>query len=144
MNESSEPTFTNIRRATPADLELVTKFLQPFMDQELLLRRTSLELELLLKRAFIAFVDEEPVGFSSLEIYSKKLAEIQCLAVSNDHRRRGIGRQLVQHCVELSREEKVLELMAISSSEELFRLCGFDYSLPSQKRALFLQTRDDD
>ena len=128
-------------------LESVTVFLNPFMEKKLLIGRTSLELALLLKHAFIA-IDvadgDRIVGFAALEIYSKKMAEIQCLSVADSHRRKGIGRELVERCVARSREQKVLELMAISSSEELFRNCGFDYSLPSQKRALFLQTRDDD
>ena len=62
------------------DLQSVQDFLQFFMDQHLLLPRTSLELELLLKHAFIARTTEQIVGFAALEIYSKKLAEIQCLA----------------------------------------------------------------
>lgn len=134
----------DIESAKAEDLAGVLEFLQPFMDGKQLLPRTSLELELLLKHAFVARIEGEIIGFAALEIYSKKLAEIQCLAVGEKARRKGVGRQLVQLCVERSREEKVLELMAISSSEELFRVCGFDYSLPSQKRALFLQTRDDE
>ena len=73
-----------------------------------------------------------------------KLAEIQCLAVSESHQRKGIGRQLVECCVRRAKEENVLELLAISSSEPMFKACGFDYSLPNQKRAFFYQTRDDD
>ena len=138
-----------LREAVHGDLEGVLKFLKPFMDDKLLLPRTSLELELLLKHAFVALDnsgDDEPavIGFAALEIYSKKLAEIQCLAVSAEYRLKGIGRELVNRCVARSQEEKVLELMAISSSEELFRICGFDYSLPNQKRAFFLQTRDEE
>ncbi|MGB1929312.1 MAG: GNAT family N-acetyltransferase, partial [Mariniblastus sp.] len=56
-----------------------------------------------------------------------------------DYRRQGLGRILVQRCVERAREEKVKELMAISASDEMFLTCGFDYSLPNQKRALFIQ-----
>ena len=34
------------------------------------------------------------------------------------------------------------EPMAISASDEFLIRCGFDYSLPGQKRALFIQTRE--
>ena len=121
------------------DRKDVQDFLQPFMDGKQLLRRTSIELELLLKHAFKAMCEERVVGFAGVEIYSKKLAEIQCLAVDEKFRRRGVGRRLVNFCVERAKEEKIYEVMAISSSEEMFHACGFDYSLPNQKRAFFIQ-----
>jgi amino-acid N-acetyltransferase len=129
-----------VSTAQSGDLASVQNFLEPFMDDRQLLKRTSIELELLLKHAFKATqADGTIVAFCALEIYSKKLAEIQCLAVSPDFRRKGLGAQLVKLCVERAREEKVKELMAISASEEMFVTCGFDYSLPNQKRALFIQ-----
>lgn len=128
-----------VASATHNDLEQVQSFLLPYMDGRLLLRRTSLELELLLKHSFKAIHQERIIGFCALEIYSKKLAEIQCLAVEADFRRLGVGRELVQRCVTRAKDEKVLELMAISSSEKMFMACGFDYSLPNQKRAFFIQ-----
>ena len=121
------------------DLAEVQAFLLPFMDGRLLLRRTSLELELLLKHSFRAVNNDRMMGFCALEIYSKKLAEIQCLAVDADFRRLGIARKLVRSCIQRAKDEKVLELMAISSSDEMFMSCGFDYSLPNQKRAFFIQ-----
>jgi amino-acid N-acetyltransferase len=129
--------------ARPKDLLRVQQFLQPYMDGKMLLLRTSLELELLLRHAFIAEHAGKVVGFAAVEIYSRKLAEIQCLAVDDMFQRRGIGRELVNRCVQRAREQNILEVMAISSSEELFRACGFDYSLPNQKRALFIQPNHD-
>ena len=121
------------------ELAEVQSFLSPFMDDRQLLRRTSIELELLLKHSFKATVNGRIVAFCALEIYSKKLAEIQCLAVDDAFRRRGLGGALVKCCVQRARDEKVKELMAISASDEMFKACGFDYSLPNQKRALFIQ-----
>lgn len=143
--ESSPKTF-NVVPASQDDLAELTQFLQPFMDHQLLLQRTSVELQLLLRHAFKAVATETQdgqsqgmIGFCALEIYSKKLAEIQCLAVAGEFRRQGVGKALVAQCVQRAQEEKILELMAISNSEEMFRACGFDYSLPNQKRAFFLQ-----
>ncbi|MDG1873973.1 MAG: GNAT family N-acetyltransferase [Mariniblastus sp.] len=125
--------------ATHDDFADVQQFLLPFMDGLSLLPRTSIELELLLKHSFRAVAEKKIVGFCALEIYSKKLAELQCLAVDSSFRRRGVGRALVLRCIERARDEKVNEMMAISSSDEMFMSCGFDYSLPNQKRALFIQ-----
>ena len=134
-----------ISPANHDDFVEVRDFLAPFMDGVHLLERTTVELELLLKHSFKAVALDQAgesgriVGFCALEIYSKKLAELQCLAVDSDFRRKGVGTELVKSCVARAREEKVKELMAISSSDEMFKSCGFDYSLPNQKRALFIE-----
>jgi amino-acid N-acetyltransferase len=107
------------------------------------------ELILLMANGFVAEVLEQGkpkiVGFAAVEIYSRKLGEIQCLAVDNGYQGRGIGSDLVKACVERAREKGILEVMAISASDEFLRKLGFDYSLPEQKRALFFQlhSRDD-
>ena len=136
-----EETFS-IRPANADDLPNVLQFLQPFMDAQHILPRTSVELELLMRHSFIAESGGEVVGFAAIEVYSKKLAEVQCLAVSESHRRRGVGKQLVTRCVDRAKEEKVREVMAITATEGLFQDCGFDYALPGQKRALFVQSND--
>jgi hypothetical protein len=42
----------------------------------------------------------------------------------------------------MAEDLNVLEVMAITANEEFFRSCGFDFTLPGQKKALFIQTRD--
>lgn len=115
--------------------------LRPFVEQRKLLRRTRAETAALLGTGFVAVHQDGIVGFSSVEIYSKKLAEIQCLAVHPDHQGHGLGSDLVRHCVELARQRGVMEVMAISASDRFLQNLGFDYSLPDQKRALFFQLR---
>lgn len=82
------------------------------------------------------------IGCAALEIYSRKLAEIRSLAVAASAQGQGVGRKLVDACVERAREHNILEVMAITASDAFFQSCGFDYTLPSLKRAVFLQTRD--
>ena len=100
------------------------------------------ELDGLVAGGFVAEHQGQIVGFAALEVYSKKLAELRSLAVAEGYRGRGVGRQLVTACVERARERNILEVMAITSSEEFFRSCGFDFTLPGEKKALFLQTRE--
>lgn len=90
---------------------------------------------------FVAVFEGQVIGFAAVEIYSKKLSEVQCLTVSEAHQGRGIGGTLVKHCVDLARQRGVMEVMAISSSEKFLQDLGFDYALPDQKRALFYQLR---
>ena len=114
--------------------------------QRLLLSRTEAEIIELTQHGFVAVREEDGkeaqlIGFSAVEIYSAKLAELQCLAVHTDFQKSGVGRDLVDRCVQRARELDVMEIMAISSSEKFLQTCGFDFSLPDQKKALFLQLR---
>ncbi|MEZ6136950.1 MAG: GNAT family N-acetyltransferase [Pirellulaceae bacterium] len=135
------PPGYRIRTADDEDLATVQALLRPFVEQRKILRRTRLETTALLHTGFVAEFEGQVVGFAAVEIYSKKLAEIQCLVVMGDHQGQGLGGQLVRQCVELARQRGVMEVMAISSSEKFLHDLGFDYSLPDQKRALFYQLR---
>ncbi len=137
---SDAPPTIDLRPATVSDIDKVYEFIKPFVATEELLPRSEVELALLFQNGFVAARGDEIVGCAAVEIYSVKMAELQCLAVSPDCRGLGIGRKLVTACVQRARDKGVLELMAITASERLFQDCGFDYSLPNQKRALFIQT----
>jgi len=130
-----------IRQATRADVAPLAEFIQPFVAEKRLLPRTMSELEDLVKHCFLAIQGGRIVGCAALEIYSSKFAELRSLAVAPEVRGRGIGKALVRRCVDLATELQVLEVMAITSSEEFFKACGFDFTLPGEKKALFVQTR---
>ena len=123
--------------------------LRPYVMQRLLLSRTEAEIIELTRHGFVACraTNDPPpsegqvVGFSAVEIYSAKLAELQCLAVHHDFQGSGVGRALVEQCVQRARDLNVMEVMAISSSERFLQGCGFDFSLPDQKKALFFQVK---
>ncbi len=133
-----------IRTAQSGDLDRLSDFIKPFVDYGKLLPRTFDELEEWLPNYFIAHdEDGQILGCAALEVYSKKLAEIRSLAVSPDVRGMGIGKALVEACVKLAREKNVYEVMAVTSSDTFFMSCGFDFTLPGEKKALFMQTRDE-
>jgi amino-acid N-acetyltransferase len=117
--------------------------MRPYVMQRLLLGRTEAEVIELTRHGFVAVRDnpEKLIGFSAIEVYSPKLAELQCLAVSRDFQGSGVGRALVARSVRRARSLGVMEVLAISSTEDFFKGCGFDYSLPDQKKALFCQLR---
>ncbi|MGC1272985.1 MAG: GNAT family N-acetyltransferase [Planctomycetaceae bacterium] len=139
--ESAAPAPT-IRPAGKGDVARIHAFIRPYVAVGRLLERTIEELDVLIADGFVAEDAGKIVGFAALEVYSKKLAELRSLAVADEYRRLGLGRKLVAACIERAREKNVLEVMAITSSEEFFRSCGFDFTLPGEKKALFLQTRD--
>lgn len=132
----------SVRATTTDDVEELARFIEPFVAQGRLLPRTHDELEDLTAHGFVAIAEGQFVGFAALEIYSVKLAELRSLAVSSRVQGHGIGKALVCACVERAKQQNVFEVMAITSSDEFFQRCGFDFTLPGEKKALFLQTRE--
>jgi N-acetylglutamate synthase-like GNAT family acetyltransferase len=132
-----------VRPATRDDLPALTQLITEFVNANRLLPRTQNELDDLIPFGFVASLGDRLVGFAALEIYSLKLAEVRSLAVVPEMQGHGLGKRLVQQCVELAQSRNVLEVMAITSAEDFFQSCGFDFTLPGEKKALFVRTRED-
>ncbi len=133
-----------VRAATADDLPELTSVVNYFVRANRLLPRTVDELQDLLPFGFVAVSDNAIVGFAALEIYSLKLAEIRSLAVMEHMQGLGVGRMLVEECVRLAQSRNILEVMVVTSSDDFFVSCGFDFTLPGEKKALFIQTRKTD
>jgi amino-acid N-acetyltransferase len=142
MTDPSKPSFV-VREACRDDLPELESLVDRFVQANRLLPRTADELSDLVPFGFVAVSDGRVVGFAALEIYSAKLAEIRSLAVDDKYQGLGIGRELVRRCVDLAVRRNVLEVMAITSTEGFFQACGFDFTLPGEKKALFMQTREE-
>ena len=138
------PSETVIRPATQHDLSELTSVVDHFVRANRLLPRTVDELQELLPTGFVATHNGRIVGFAALEVYSPKLAEIRSLAVMEEMQGHGIGKHLVDECIRLAQSRRILEVMAVTSSDDFFRSCGFEYTLPGEKKALFIQTRETD
>ena len=129
-----------VRPARPEDRADILRLVKFFVDAGRLLPRCCEEIDHLIGCGFVAELKGEIVGFGALDVYSQKLAEIRSLAVLLELHHQGIGRLIVDACVERARESGILEVMAISSSEDFFLSCGFAYTLPGEKKAFFCQT----
>ena len=137
---SDEHLNIEIHSASAGQAPEIHRFLQSFIASDQLLARTEDDIRNLIPRGFVATCESRIVGFAAVEVYSRKLAELQCLAVDSGVQGNGVGQRLVEMCVAEARKDGVLELMAITANEKIFRRCGFEYSLPFQKRALFIAT----
>lgn len=131
-----------VRATTLDDADRLENFITPFVAEGRILPRTTEELRDLMQHGFLAEVEQQLVGFAALEVYSSKLGEIRSLAVSDHVRGKGVGRALVEACLRRAAERNVFEVMVVTSEDAFFQRCGFDYTLPGEKRALFYQTRE--
>ena len=135
---SIDPKQIQLRPGRKDDAAEVHVLIQPFVERELLLERSLEEITALTENSVAAEYQGRLIGFAAVDVYSQKLAEIQCLAVMQEFQDLGVGKQLVARCVKIANDKNVRELMVITSSDKFLLDCGFHYSLPGQKRALFI------
>jgi amino-acid N-acetyltransferase len=75
-----------------------------------------------------AVVEEngQVVGCCAVTIIWADLAEVRSLAVDGRHIGRGIGRQLVEWCVEEARRLHIRKLMSLTYEQRFFEKLGFE------------------
>lgn len=131
-----------LRSAHSGDLAAVAALMRPFVARGQLLPRAAEELQRLLPHAFLAEHDGRPVGFAALEVYGRKLSEIQCLSFEEGPLSAEIVRRLARQCVDRARDLGVMEVLAVVASplEETLVAEGFHLALPDQKKAMFVRT----
>ncbi|MDE0609096.1 MAG: GNAT family N-acetyltransferase [Anaerolineaceae bacterium] len=131
-----------MRRARREDVAAIRALIEPHVTSGRLLQRATEEIEFLLPTFVVAEQDGKVVGCAALEIYSYRLAEVRSLAVTDAMQGLGVGRRLVEACVAIARERRVMEVMAITSNDAFFRAVGFDFTLANERKALFIDPQE--
>ncbi len=119
------------------DAITIARLINFYAEKGKLLRRSVREIARNIGSFFVAVENDKVVGCVSLDVYSRKMAEIRSLAVDPHFVRCGIGKQLVAKCIEEAKKKKILELLVITSEERFFQKLGFNYTLPGERKALF-------
>ena len=128
-----------IRRAKASDVNAITLLVKRYAGQSKLLPRSSRDVKKYVSTFFVAVENGKLIGCASLDIYSRKMAEIRSLAVDESETGKGIGAALVDACLQKAKKRKVLEVMVVTSADSFFRKLGFDYTLPGERKALFFK-----
>lgn len=114
-----------IRRARIPDAKAIHKLLVDYAREGLMLPRSLSEIYEAI-RDFYVYEDEGRVlGTVCLHICWEDLAEVRSLAVAADQSGRGIGRRLVEACIEEAREVGLKRVFALTYQEEFFGKLGF-------------------
>lgn len=78
---------------------------------------------------FAAFINGTPVAVCLSVDISDTVAEIKNLAVSEDYRRQGIGRRMLEHAEKFHRDKTIiLGTGETPSTLRFYRSCGYSYS----------------
>ncbi len=115
----------NIRKALVGDIKEVHTLINEFAAEQEMLPRSLNELYEHLRDMFVYEEDGRLKGVCSLHVVWEDLAEVRSLAVARAARGRGIGRSLVETCLEEAAGLGVSRVFALTYIPDFFRLFGF-------------------
>ena len=117
-----------LRAAGEGDLPAIEDRIRFWADRNVLLPLAGPMLRTMLPD-FRVLVPEDDghrlIAFAALRRYSRRLAEIRSLVVSDDHQGRGLARRLVAHLVEEARRDGLRRVFVLTRSPGLFERLGF-------------------
>ncbi len=116
-----------IRRATVADVPAAAAIINEAAEFGLMLPRSLASMYENVREFHVA-IDHpggEVVGVCGLSVVWANLAEVAALAVHRAHRGRGLGRRLVEACVDEARTLGVRRLMTLTYERAFFEKLGF-------------------
>jgi amino-acid N-acetyltransferase len=114
-----------VRDARIADARQIHKLLLQFARQGEMLPSSLAEIYEFIRDFYVDEVDGRVVGTVRLHISWEDLAEVRSLAVETGHAGRGIGRKLVQSCLDEARELGVKKVFALTYKPDFFAKLGF-------------------
>ena len=116
----------NIRPARVGDVPSIQELIRTFADRKLMIRRSPGELYESIREFFVA-VDEDGrvIGCAALHVFWEDLAELKCLAVSEEAQGRGVGRKLVEACWASAADLEIKSVFTLTYVASFFERCGF-------------------
>jgi len=117
----------NLRKARPSDVRAILQLISSYSTQGLLLPRPFKEvIEKIRDFSVIQEGEAQPLlGVVALHPVGEDLAEIRSLAVREDRKGTGMGRQLVDFCLEDARFLQLRRVFALTYQTEFFKKLGF-------------------
>ncbi|MCK4536082.1 MAG: N-acetyltransferase [Desulfuromonadales bacterium] len=114
-----------IRKAALSDTQAIHQLLFGFAKDGLVLPRSLAEIYEAIRDFHVFVEDGRIVGVVALSIYWEDLAEVRSLAVDADYGGRGIGRKLVQACLDEARQLGIGQVFALTYQPVFFGKLGF-------------------
>ncbi len=113
-----------IRPARAEDVEAMRALIDTYAAQDLMLSRSP---EFLLQnlRDYVVAEDDGFLGCCALAVLTRDLAEVRSLAVRPETSGRGVGKALVDACVEQAKALGLRRVFALTLVPEFFERCGF-------------------
>src|SRR6266536_3885621 len=116
-----------IRRARAEDAEAVSRLINCFADEALMLRRTPEMVELAIDDYVVRVTRRgELLACGALKEYSPSVAEVAAIAVSREAHGKALGRAIVNAVETLARKRGIYDVFALTLQPEFFAAIGYE------------------
>ena len=114
-----------IRKAAIKDIKEIQALINYFAKQDLMLPRSLNELYENIRDFWVAEENNKIAGCSALHVSWDDLSEIKSLAVQKNRQKKGIGRELVEACLDEAKELGAKKVFVLTYKPEYFKRFGF-------------------
>lgn len=114
-----------VRKAFIGDIPKIHELVNAFAGKGEMLARSLSELYEGLRDFYVAELDGEVIGCCALHINWQDLAEVRSLAVYHEHQGKGIGKKLVQACLEEAKSLGISRVYALTYRPDFFERLEF-------------------
>ncbi|NPA16408.1 MAG: N-acetyltransferase [Aquificae bacterium] len=114
-----------LRKATVKDAQEIFKILQKYAIEGILLPRSLNSIYENIRDFYVYEENGKIIGTGSLHIFWEDLAEIKSLVILPEYQNRGIGRQIVQACIQEAKQLGIKKVFALTYVPSFFEKLGF-------------------
>lgn len=114
-----------IDRARLSDVHRMKAILDVYAEKGELLSRSQLDFFERIRDFLVVREGDDLVGLSALHVLWSDLAEIRSLAVAPERKEEGIGRMLVDQCLDDARDLGIRKVFALTYQPGFFEKMGF-------------------
>jgi len=124
--ESSGASRLTVRKALMRDIPPILALINGYAARGIMLPRTEFELSEAIRDFSVVYLGDKFLGCGALHFYSPTIAEIRSLAVAEDAKTHGVGRELVEALVEEADTYQLDAVFAFTYVVEFFCKVGFE------------------
>ena len=114
-----------IRKAKMSDASAILELVNYHADRGLMLKKCPYDVYRNIQGFFVYEENGVVIGCARIAVAWKDWVEDASLAVHKDHIKKGIGKQLVEKCLERAKELGVPRVFSLTYQCEFFAKCGF-------------------
>ncbi|PMP61806.1 MAG: GNAT family N-acetyltransferase [Hydrogenobaculum sp.] len=115
----------DIRKAKIKDAPFIHELINEYAKEGILLPRSLSSIYENIRDFFVATDNEKVIGVCALHIVWEDLAEIKSLAVEKNYVKRGIGKALVERCLEDASYYDIKTVFVLTYQVDFFKKMGF-------------------